>query len=95
MPKSSPKSLDRTLKKVICPKCGREAKIIPCYVCNSPAGSLRLTSKDKCPYCGGKGYIIYCEWCERNKRLSAEAALKERQKSLKRNPFLPYYDDKF
>lgn len=81
--------------EVICPQCGRKAKIRLCYACSSPLGGTPLFSKKYCPVCKGSGVVIHCEWCARRKAEQHPAVREADLKALKKNPFLPYYDERF
>jgi RecJ-like exonuclease len=92
--KGNDMSLEKESNEVICPECHGKASLSPCFVCGSPAGRIRRILRAQCPYCQGKGVIIECKACARRKQVAQET-LREDMKSLKKNPFLPYYDPKF
>jgi hypothetical protein len=77
---------------VICPQCGRKAKI-RLFTCSRPLGGISLFSK-KVLSLKGSRVVIYGEWCDRRKAEQLRAAREEDLKALK-NPFLPYYDEYF
>ena len=85
---------DSKSNEVICHECGGKASRSPCFVCQNPVGTIRRILKAQCPYCQGKGIIIECKTCARRRKVAQET-LREDQKALKKNPFLPYYDPKF
>lgn len=80
---------------VKCPTCGRIAEVRPCYFCS---GRTQMSTfiKTKCIHCQGRGVIIYCSACETKKAQQQAAADQAvRDKALRKNPFLPFYDKRF
>ena len=78
-----------------CPTCGSIAMMKPCYFCSGRT-QMATFIKTKCVRCQGKGVVLYCSTYETRKAQQQAAAEQiERNKALKHNPFLPYYDKRF